>query len=95
MAGDHPSFDLSFYTLEGVLGAPILKEATSCPPTPGPLVAQSSRALLVIPKDRPLEATDTETEREMDAFAEELNEVLTFDGVVLEEGEITTIPSDP
>ena len=59
------------------------------------LVAQSSRALLVIPKDRPLEATDTETEREMDAFAEELNEVLTFDGVVLEEGEITTIPSDP
>ena len=38
---------------------------------------------------------DVEAKREMDALVEEQNELLTFDGGVSEEGEITAIPSNP
>ena len=39
LACDHPSLDLSSYTLKDDLGIPILEGATSYPPTFGPLVA--------------------------------------------------------
>ena len=90
MARDHPTLDLSSYTLAKFFRAPTSKDVGSCLFTPGLLVAHSSNALPIVPEDRPLEAVDVETEREMDTFAKELNEVLTFDGGVLEEGEITT-----
>ena len=77
------------------MGLPTPEVATSCPPTPGPLIAQSPKALPVIPNDQPLETTDVEVEKEMDAFAEKLNKVLTFDSRVSKEGEIITIPSNP
>ena len=95
LACDHPFLDLSSYTLEGILGVTVPEGATPCTPTPSPLVAQSSEALPIILEDQPLEAVDVEAEREMDAFIGELNEVLTFDDGVLDEGEITTISSDP
>ena len=58
------------------------------------LGASAPEALLVILEDRPPKAIDVEAKREMDSFVEELNKVLTFDSGMLEEGEITTIPSD-
>ena len=77
------------------MGVPTLEDATSYPPTPSPLVAQSPKALLTVLEDQPLEAANVEVEREMDAFADDLKKVLTFDGGVPKEGYITTILSDP
>ena len=73
-----------------VLRAPTSEDVGSCPLTLGLLFAQSPDALPIILEERPLEAVEVKVEREMDAFVEELNEVLIFYGGVSEEGEIST-----
>ena len=80
---------MSSYTLADILRAPASEDVGSCPHTLGPFVFHSPNALPIILEDRPLEAADGEAEKEMDTFMEEVNEVLTFDGGVPEEGEIT------
>ena len=69
-------------------------DATSCPHTLGPSVAHSPEALPVILKDRTFESIKAGAEGDLDTFVKELNEVLTFDGGVLEKGEITTTSTD-
>ena len=90
LAHDHLTMDLSSYTLARILGMPILQDIGSCPPTPGQLVGHSLKALPIIFEDQPFEAAKAEAEGEMDAFVEELNEVLPFHGEVHEKGKITT-----
>ena len=63
---------------------------STCPPTLGQYDVQSLEILLIIPKDQPFKGVKAEVEVELDPFVDELNEVLTFDGVASEEGEITT-----
>ena len=86
--------DLSCYTLSRILETSPLKDATSfsCPSTPGPSVVYSLEALPIIHEDQPFEAAKAKTGAELDTFVEELNEVLTFDGGVLEVGEIIAAP---